>query len=172
MSGSIIVLTSFTSWLTLEPTSPAPIRITILFGALFCPGFPAAAEVSARKCVRFFCLLLAMVSELCVTKGELTISSVDQSSTLTFLQQLFLMPRNFSRVTLKGIHQSPARIGAGSIFARRQNFVQGGEGIIGELSRGKSCDGDIDPSHSRRHRIHWRLISYNHARPQEEKAQP
>src|SRR5690625_3303807 len=40
VSGSIIVRTSFTSWLTLEPTCPAPARMTILFGDLLSPAVP------------------------------------------------------------------------------------------------------------------------------------
>lgn len=40
VSGSIIIRTSFTSWLTLGPTSEAPVRITMLFGDLFIDAAP------------------------------------------------------------------------------------------------------------------------------------
>jgi hypothetical protein len=58
VSGSIILRTSFTSSLTLEPTSPAPTRMTMVFGDLlmaaapfFTLGFPSAG---AFRCVRLF----------------------------------------------------------------------------------------------------------------------
>jgi hypothetical protein len=56
VSGSIIARTSLTSWPTLEPTSPAPIRITMLFGErLVVPALPGPVAASlTRTCVRFF----------------------------------------------------------------------------------------------------------------------
>lgn len=56
VSGSIIARTSLTSWPTLEPTSPAPIRITMLFGErLVVPALPGpVAALLTRTCVRFF----------------------------------------------------------------------------------------------------------------------
>jgi len=60
--------TSFTSWLTLGPTSPAPIRMTMLLGefeALFArtalPGGPLVAPIW----VRFFVRLRAIVEVSC-----------------------------------------------------------------------------------------------------------
>ncbi len=62
--GSIMLLTSLTSWLTLGPTSPAPIRMTMLFGVLFKEALlvgPFVAPLRAPTCVRFFVRRLAIV---------------------------------------------------------------------------------------------------------------
>jgi hypothetical protein len=55
--GSIIARTSFTNWLTLGPTSPAPIRITMLFGDRsieLLVAFPLEGPFLAPTWVRFF----------------------------------------------------------------------------------------------------------------------
>ena len=62
--GSIIARTSLTSWLTLGPTSPAPMRSTMLLGlrltaAVF--GGGACGPFRAPTCVRFLVRLRAMV---------------------------------------------------------------------------------------------------------------
>ena len=56
VSGSIMARTSFTSWPTLEPTSPAPMRMTMLLGSrLVVPALPGpVAESLTRTCVLFF----------------------------------------------------------------------------------------------------------------------
>ena len=62
--GSIMCLTSLTSWLTLGPTSPAPIRITMLFGDLLADVLAGTALVGplrAPTCVCLFTRLRAIV---------------------------------------------------------------------------------------------------------------
>lgn len=56
VSGSIMARTSFTSWPTLEPTSPAPMRMTMLLGSrLVVPALPGpVAESLTLTCVLFF----------------------------------------------------------------------------------------------------------------------
>lgn len=54
MSGSIINRKSFASWLTLDPTSPAPIRMTIVLGFLL--------FLSTGTWVRFLCRLRAILN--------------------------------------------------------------------------------------------------------------
>jgi hypothetical protein len=62
VSGSIIDRTSFTNWLTLDPTSPAPTRMTMLFGDLFIDADPALTPAGADlRCVRFLERRLAMI---------------------------------------------------------------------------------------------------------------
>ena len=52
-----MLLMSFTSWLTLDPTSPAPIRITMVLGSLLADELVAGAGRApflAPTCVRLF----------------------------------------------------------------------------------------------------------------------
>lgn len=74
--GSIIDRTSFTSWLTLGPTSPAPIRMTMLLGALAAldtgTDFPVG-PLFAPIWVRFFVLLRAIFAVVVVRWRELWI---------------------------------------------------------------------------------------------------
>ena len=64
--GSIIPRTSFTNWLTLGPTSPAPILITMLFGSRLESEVDAATPLEgpfrAPMCVRFFVRRLAILN--------------------------------------------------------------------------------------------------------------
>lgn len=55
------LLTSVASWLMLDPTSPAPMRITMLFGSR-ADAWPwmAVSGLAAPTWVRFFCLRRAM----------------------------------------------------------------------------------------------------------------
>ena len=61
--GSIMFRTSFTSWLTLDPTSPAPMRMTMLLGALLADVLALtlpADPLLAPTCVRFLVRLRAI----------------------------------------------------------------------------------------------------------------
>ena len=58
VSGSMSNLISLVSWLTLGPTTPAPVRITRLLGDA--DVFDAVWLLRAAACVRFFTLLLAI----------------------------------------------------------------------------------------------------------------
>ena len=64
VSGSIIDRTSCTNWLTLDPTSPAPTRMTMLFGV---PEDreergPFLAPFGTPVCVRRLARLLAIAT--------------------------------------------------------------------------------------------------------------
>jgi hypothetical protein len=62
VSGSIIARKSFASWLTLGPTSPAPIRMTMLLGARFVAPGPLEVLLTGT-CVRFLLLRFAMAAK-------------------------------------------------------------------------------------------------------------
>lgn len=64
VSGSIIARTSLASWVMLGPTSPAPIRMTMLLGDLFMPpGLPRPLEEPlALTWVRFFVRRFAILT--------------------------------------------------------------------------------------------------------------
>ena len=64
--------TSLTSWVTLGPTSPAPIRMTILLGSRVAEELavtPFAGPLRALTCVRFFVRRRAMSRLVLVLEG-------------------------------------------------------------------------------------------------------
>lgn len=68
--------TSLTSWVTLGPTSPAPIRMTILLGSRVAEELAVtllAGPLRAPTCVRFFVRRLAMSALVKVLVGTVEI---------------------------------------------------------------------------------------------------
>lgn len=72
VSGSIMVLTSCTSWLTLGPTSPAPTRMTMLFGPRDVVTFPGLATfLFLLDSFFFFPLLFGILKKVVGTMKKL-----------------------------------------------------------------------------------------------------